>query len=393
MSSHPEIASVIEELCKQKSRFELVSKIYLMPHEKFILVKLFGRSKLLRGWIQKMLVIGYSQNYVAHRVAVIETFAARLSQHFRFESAASYFSKRSDQKFEKSAAKIGKLFTGEKIIYDQTFNVALPKSKMKICIAYHGHPFFVHFWTKRAHEWDSKEKFHDPYSEEITIGLREADTIVVLSEFSKRGFLENGFSQNQVFSIPIGPINRNKSKGIAESRLDIKSVLSVGRPIASKGLITFLSVLSKSASDFDFHLFGSYSHEAASILDEYIKNYDLEVRFGAAAEDICNAYSKFDVFLFPSYYEGFGIALLESMSFGMIPIASKNSIAMEIFPGTLLEDYLVDPGSTAQILEKLYYLSSLSQSKVLELRAEARRLSMNYSFENFASLFFETLLR
>lgn len=61
-------------------------------------------------------------------------------------------------------------------------------------------------------------------------------------------------------------------------------------------------------------------------------------------------YSQADVFIFPSFYEGFGMPVWEAMSYGVPVICSANSSTEEIAGGAAM---LVDPRDTEKICEAL----------------------------------------
>lgn len=61
------------------------------------------------------------------------------------------------------------------------------------------------------------------------------------------------------------------------------------------------------------------------------------------------------VFLFPTFYEGFGIPVLEAQSVGTPVIASDNSSIPEVI-GDDLKEFLVDPNDSKDISEKIFKL-------------------------------------
>lgn len=62
-----------------------------------------------------------------------------------------------------------------------------------------------------------------------------------------------------------------------------------------------------------------------------------------------------EVFLFPTFYEGFGIPVLEAQSVGTPVIASDNSSIPEVI-GDDLKEFLVDPNDSSDIANKLWRL-------------------------------------
>ncbi|KJR40966.1 group 1 glycosyl transferase [Candidatus Magnetoovum chiemensis] len=70
-------------------------------------------------------------------------------------------------------------------------------------------------------------------------------------------------------------------------------------------------------------------------------------------EDMAGIYSLADVFVFPSFYEGFGFPVLEAMACGTPVITSNNSSLSEIGGDAVI---YVDPHSEDEIAESIYML-------------------------------------
>ncbi len=85
--------------------------------------------------------------------------------------------------------------------------------------------------------------------------------------------------------------------------------------------------------------------------NRHLKNtrWDEVVRLGFVAdEDLVNIYNLADVYIQPSYYEGFGLPLLETEACGTPIVASKNQCHVEILGSSF--DYVdpKDPNSIAK---------------------------------------------
>lgn len=72
-------------------------------------------------------------------------------------------------------------------------------------------------------------------------------------------------------------------------------------------------------------------------------------------EEKWNLLKSADVFLFPTFYEGFGLPILEAQSAGVPVVASNNSSIPEVTDGSAL---LVDPMSAEQIADATFKLIS-----------------------------------
>lgn len=113
-----------------------------------------------------------------------------------------------------------------------------------------------------------------------------------------------------------------------KNELNSKIVLNIGRYTDDKQqeiLIEIWSKLSKENLDNDWKLYIVGSGENKEKLRKKIIEYQLEnvIKLLEPQKDIENYFKKASIFAFTSRYEGFGMVLLEAMSFG-IPCISFN---------------------------------------------------------------------
>lgn len=77
-------------------------------------------------------------------------------------------------------------------------------------------------------------------------------------------------------------------------------------------------------------------------------------------EEKAGLYKNAHVFLFPSLYEGFGIPILESFSYGVPVITAKNSSLPEIGGDAAI--YIEDVLSSSELAESMKNVLNLSES-------------------------------
>ena len=92
-------------------------------------------------------------------------------------------------------------------------------------------------------------------------------------------------------------------------------------------------------------------------------------------------YSKADVFVYPSYYEGFGLPVLEAMTLGTPVITSNTSSLPEVAGDAAI---LIDPNNINQLADAILQVISDSQvrQKLIEKGKERAKL---FSWERTAS--------
>lgn len=153
-----------------------------------------------------------------------------------------------------------------------------------------------------------------------------AKHIIVLSDEEKQ-IVEEDFNVDNVHSLPncidLTEARDYKRKFEAEHPL---SILYLGRIEKNKGIDYILEAARKLKADkvpFTLHFAGKEETQ-----DEYIPQFKSElgesfiyhgVVFGKMKYDLLK---QCDVFLLPSFYEGLPMSLLETMSFGMVPVVT-----------------------------------------------------------------------
>lgn len=155
----------------------------------------------------------------------------------------------------------------------------------------------------------------------------------------------------------------NEDKPISPS---IQNVFFVGRISKAKGMVELYSVANK-FPNVNFVLAGVISEEMLNV--EKPKNV---ITLGAVNRELVSKYlDEADVFLFPSYSEGFSMALLEAMARGVPSIATNvgaNADMLEDKGGCVVEvknvELIVSAMETLSSYDKRKEASSWCVSKV-----------------------------
>lgn len=129
--------------------------------------------------------------------------------------------------------------------------------------------------------------------------------------------------------------------------------------------------------------FLSDSKEAKTI-DTYIKKFHLELsvmRLGRISDDDLPALLSQSVMcVLPSYYEGFGLPVLEAMKAGTVVIATHGGSLKEIAGPS----FICDPNDRESIARKIEEAFSLSQLKREELIREGHTWADKFSWDRVA---------
>jgi glycosyltransferase involved in cell wall biosynthesis len=103
------------------------------------------------------------------------------------------------------------------------------------------------------------------------------------------------------------------------------------------------------------------------------------VLFGYADDrQLVSLYQNAEFTLYPSFYEGFGLPVVEAMACGCPVIAANNSSLPEIVPDT---EWLVDPYDHAAMAAAMQRLLALAPAQRQELAAKNRNHARNFTWD------------
>jgi len=181
--------------------------------------------------------------------------------------------------------------------------------------------------------------------------IKISDIVITVSEYSKEDILKNYNVEEKKIKVILQSANRD-FKPLNLSDEEIKktkesfalpkfTILYVGMIENRKNISAILKVADKLNKDRDigFMLIGKLGYGGKNILNEVYKRKN--VLYFSNIDDLLlkKIYNIADVFLFPSFYEGFGYPPLEAMQSGLPVIASNNTSLKEIIGSAgLLED-------------------------------------------------------
>lgn len=219
------------------------------------------------------------------------------------------------------------------------------------------------------------------------IAARRAATIVTVSESSKRDIAEcaripadkivnAGESIGEGFGVIV-------DKGFLESvrtryGLTGKYILSVGSIEPRKNLNLLLDAYKRLRSDPAFAdrglvLTGRKAWGNDLLLNKMRKlklEKDICITDYVPEKDLAAIYNMAELFVFPSYYEGFGLPPLEAMACGAPVIASNASSLPEVLGDAAI---LIDPHDAGDLAEKIkHVLQNEGLRKELRIKGFAR---------------------
>lgn len=222
-----------------------------------------------------------------------------------------------------------------------------------------------------AEKFPSKKRSLIPRINLKKRAINHADHIICISNSTKSD-LESIYKvdTDRISVVHLGVNNNSISRRIESSRIiNEKFLLFVGKRSGYKNFKTFLTAFAESKylkENFKLVLFGGGKinseenelFEKYNILDRiYIPNND--------DETLENLYLNATALIYPSLYEGFGLPLIEAMSFGC-PVFAGNTSSIPEIGGDAV--FYFDPYKAEDIkyvLEKTLVQSNLISSKSL----------------------------
>ena len=149
--------------------------------------------------------------------------------------------------------------------------------------------------------------------------LNMSDGVIVLNR-SSFDFVSNNFKKRvEIISNFIDGETIIERKKINN---EIKKLVFVGRVMKTKGIDEIIHA-SSVYPQYDFFIVGHISQDYSNYKEIEKKCENLHFLGNIENKDVYKLLDESDVFLFPSYSEGFSIALLEAMARGMPCIASN----------------------------------------------------------------------
>jgi len=228
--------------------------------------------------------------------------------------------------------------------------------------------------------------------------VARAAKILTPSEFSRKAILSHlPAPPEKVVVVPNGvssvfrPVSRQTAQGEVKKRLslEVPFVLMVGdiQPRKNQaGLVRAFAAALRAHPELPHHLVlaGKPGHYCRQVRTEaVVAGVDDRVHFTGfvSDEDLLWLYGACDMLAFPSFYEGFGIPILEAMACGRAVACSGASAMTEVADGAAI---LFDPRSTGEMARAI--LDLLLNT---ELRQRMERLGQqraaHFSWERSAA--------
>ena len=232
--------------------------------------------------------------------------------------------------------------------------------------------------------------------------LRSVDAFVFNSETTRETVAAVTDPDPSVVAYPAG--DRFSSFGVPLADDEIRSrahdgplrVVSVGNLEPRKNVDGLLRALARINGDWRLTVVGKaadadYERSLRSLADALGVAHRVTFAGRLSDADLAATLRDSHVFALPSYYEGFGIAALEAMGFGLPALVSQEGGAGELVTHRR-DGFLVDPRDTSQITDALAPLCRNRQRLVSHSLAARDRFSAHCTWDETGESIREFLL-
>jgi glycosyltransferase involved in cell wall biosynthesis len=249
-------------------------------------------------------------------------------------------------------------------------------------------------------------KFHSLFynlylSTLLPLSISKSNAIITISENSKRDIIKYYGVEAQkitVVYISVSNIFSNsdiessmKNNVIKKFNLPAKFILYVGVLENRKNILGILKIadlLQKSGKNIQTVLIGKPGFGFKNIIKEIGKRGDYVQYLNFVNDESLNAIYKLAyLFVFPSYYEGFGLPPLESMRVGVPVLASNSSSLLEVIDhGGVMhdpDDHMAFVEDILRLLDDKKYYQEMKEKALLQAQKFDRNLEIKKIFRIF----------
>jgi glycosyltransferase involved in cell wall biosynthesis len=257
---------------------------------------------------------------------------------------------------------------GRDLILDQT--IAHPKSKGRV----------YEQIRKQFPDWSNDLEVRD-----VTIGAAEdvehqiAKAIVVASSFTKSTLVENGISPDKIMLNPYGVDLQRFSIQHRSQRDRPFRFLFAGLVCARKGIPLLLQAWSAlNPVEAELWIAGPITPVAASRISS---KGNVKILGKVPNPELAKVMADSDVFVLPSYFEGFGLVLLEAMAAGL-PVLTTTATAGPDILSEDIDGFVIEPGDLDALVSRIKFCLA-NRDQIISMGASARQTAERFSWDAY----------
>jgi glycosyltransferase involved in cell wall biosynthesis len=257
---------------------------------------------------------------------------------------------------------------GRPLILDQT--IAHPRSKQRVYESI----------KEQFPDWaDDLEVRANTVSVAEDAEHRKATKVVVASSFTKKTLIENGVLEDKIILNPYGVDLTRFSSNQEKRRVRPFRFLFAGLVCARKGIPLLLKAWkSLPSKDAELWIVGPLTQTAAAKCQS---GDQVKIIGKVPNTELARIMAESDVFVFPSYFEGFGLVLLEAMAAGL-PVLTTTATAG---PDTITEGsdgFIFSPGDLDVLICKMEFCLK-NRDQIAQMGVNARATAERFSWDAY----------
>lgn len=262
-------------------------------------------------------------------------------------------------------------------------SLSLLKDLLMIKIAHRcGTKTVIHFHFGRIPELQKQNNWEWKLIKKV---ISMSDSVIVMTENSYKTLTDCGYSNVHLVPNPLSPtVTDYISKHPGKGRIP-KTILFVGHVIKTKGVEELVDACSH-IENVKLKIIGHATDEMKNLLRQKAANSKiddswLELTGELPYEQVLNEMQRCDLFVLPTYTEGFPNVILESMACGCAIVTTK----VGAIPEMLKEDnsgkygILIEPQNTKALVSAIKTLLFDEDLKKQCRRNACRRVNERYS--------------
>lgn len=217
--------------------------------------------------------------------------------------------------------------------------------------------------------------------------LKKADCIITTSQNNKKDILNYSRTKAKIYLVRPGVdclenTTENKNTpyflylGTIEPRKNLETLISA-----------FIRLKSQTNIPHKLILAGEIGWKSKNIVNAAKTNPDIILTGYVEKKDKSALYKNAEIFIYPSFYEGFGLPPLEAMSYGVPVICSNGGSLKEIYANCAL---IFDPKDSQELANKILRIlkdKNLKQTLI----AKGKTFSKNFSWEKSSHDFLQIM--
>jgi alpha-maltose-1-phosphate synthase len=205
-----------------------------------------------------------------------------------------------------------------------------------------------------------------------------ADLIVAASSFARETLIANGVAPAKVRVNPYG-VDLHRFHPDSKSAARPMRFVFVGAMTARKGVPTLLAAWKKlQPKDAELWLVGEVSESVRKLIPDL---RGLKTVGRKSRTELPELLRSCDVFVLPSYCEGFGLVLLEAMASGL-PVLTTTATAAPDIVTEGRDGFIIESGDLDALVNKMEFCLK-NRDRITEMGAAARATAERFSWDAY----------